>query len=199
MRDGPVPDASTGFDDLIRRADHADRQAGDQLFTLLYQELHRLAEAHLRRAGSLLTMGATTLIHEAYLNITGRDEVTFAGQAGFLAYASRAMRGLIIDYARRRQARKRGQGLEITLPPDEYVSDQDVRSGEELTRLGDALDELATVAPELATLVDLHFFSGFSFAEIATLRGVSERTVQRDWRKARLVLHHALLGGMTNR
>jgi RNA polymerase sigma factor (TIGR02999 family) len=145
-------------------------------------------------------MGATTLIHEAYLNITGRDEVSFAGHAGFLAYASRAMRGLVIDYARRRQARKRGQGLEITLPPDDdYMSDQDARSGEELTRLGDALDELAAAAPELATLVDLHFFSGFSFVEIATLRGVSERTVQRDWRKARLVLHHALLGGMTNR
>jgi len=181
------------LDSLIRRADHADPGAVDALFALLYNELHRLAEANLRRAGSALTLSATTLLHEAYLNLTGRDDVAFPDRGRFLAYASRAMRGLVIDYARRRQAKKRGRLLEITLAGDEPVSPEALRTGQDLTRLGDALEELVALAPALAELVDLHFFCGFSFAEIAALRGVSDRTVQRDWRKARLLLHQGLL------
>ncbi|HET8655104.1 MAG TPA: ECF-type sigma factor [Longimicrobiaceae bacterium] len=182
----------TEFDALVRRADGADPEAADHLFALLYEELHRLAEHHLRRAGSTATLGATTLLHEAYLRIAGRDDVSFASQPRFLAYASRAMRGLAIDYARRRRARKRGRQLEVTLVGDEPPSAEAVRWSEELERLGDAVDELAALDPALAELVDLHFFCGFSFAEIAQLRGVSDRTVQRDWRKARLLLHRSI-------
>jgi RNA polymerase sigma factor (TIGR02999 family) len=178
---------------LLQRADHADRDAADTLFALLYHELHRLAEANLRRAGSALTLGATTLIHEAYLNIVGRENVDFVDRSRFLAYASRAMRGLTIDYARRRRAAKRGGGLVITLEAEGGPSEVAIRTGEEIERLGDAMNELGALEPALAELVDLHFFAGFSFAEIATLRGVSDRTVQRDWRKARLLLQHALL------
>jgi RNA polymerase sigma factor (TIGR02999 family) len=181
------------LDVLIRRADDAEPGAIDALFAMLYQELHRLAEASLRRAGSGITLSPTTLLHEAYLNITGRDDVAFPDRGRFLAYASRAMRGLVIDYTRQRQAKKRGRLLEITLADDGPVSAEALRTGEELSRLGDALDELARLAPGLAELVDLHFFCGFSFSEIAVLRGVSDRTVQREWRKARLLLHHALL------
>lgn len=177
---------------LIRRADRADREAADRLFMLLYQELHRLAERSLRRAGGSLTLGATTLLHEAYLNITGRDDVAFADQPRFLAYASRAMRGLIIDYARRRCAAKRGRQLEITLPDAGDLPADAESSAHVIEQLGDALDELARIEPALAELVDQHFFCGFTFAEIAAMRGASERTVQRDWRKARLLLHHAL-------
>ncbi|HEX6536098.1 MAG TPA: ECF-type sigma factor [Gemmatimonadaceae bacterium] len=177
---------------LIQRADRADRAAAQELFARLYEELHRLAEHNLRRAGSGLTLGATTLLHEAYLNMSGRDHVVFADQSRFLAYASRAMRGLVIDYARRRRARKRGWQVEITLHTDELPSGDSMRQAEELERLGDALDELADLEPALAELVDLHFFCGFTFAEIAGLRDVSERTVQRDWRKARMLLHRAL-------
>jgi RNA polymerase sigma factor (TIGR02999 family) len=178
---------------LIRRADGADRGAAGELFALLYDELHRLAEHHLRRGGAGLTLGPTTLLHEAYLNVTGRDRLAFPDRARFLAYASRAMRGLLIDYARRRQAAKRGRQLEITLAGDEPPSAAVARAAEELERLGDALDELATLEPGLAELVDLHFFCGLTFGEIAELRGVSERTVQRDWRKARVLLHKTLL------
>jgi RNA polymerase sigma factor (TIGR02999 family) len=178
---------------LIRRADQADREAADKLFTILYSELHRLAEHSLRRPGSALTLGATTLLHEAYLNIAGRENVAFADRSRFLAYASRAMRGLVIDYVRARRAQKRGHQFEITLTTEEPSSGQAMERAAELERLGDALDELAELEPALAELVDLHFFCGFSFAEIAELRGVSERTVQRDWRKARMLLHHALL------
>lgn len=186
-------DVEPKLETLIRCADQADPAAADELFALLYHELHRLAEINLRRVGSAVTLGTTTLLHEAYLNVAGRADVAFADRSRFLAYASRAMRGLTIDYARRRRAKKRGRRLEITLADDAPPSAESMRTGEELQRLGDALDELAQLEPTLVELVDLHFFSGFSFAEIATLRGVSDRTVQRDWRKARLLLHHALL------
>jgi len=182
------------LDTLIRRADGADADAADKLFALLYHELHRLAERNLRHAGAAATLGATTLLHEAYLNIAGRDGVAFPDHGRFLAYASRAMRGLVIDYARRRRARKRGPELEITLAEeDAAVCAETLRTAADLERLGDALTELAALEPALAELVDMHFFGGFTFGEIAGLRGVSERTVQRDWRKARLLLHRTLL------
>jgi RNA polymerase sigma factor (TIGR02999 family) len=164
----------------------------DELFSLLYGELHRLAEHALRRDGGSLTVGPTTLLHEAYLNMAGRQDVVFADRSRFLAYASRAMRGLVIDFARRRQASKRGRLLEITLSGDEEPSADASRSAAELVQIGDALGELADLEPSLAEVVDLHFFCGFSFAEIGALRRVSERTVQRDWRKARLLLHRAI-------
>ena len=181
------------LDALIRRADQSDRAAIDKLFAILYHELHRLAEHNLRRAGSALTLGTTTLLHETYLNIAGRQHVDFAERSRFLAYAARAMRGLVIDYARRRGARKRGRQFEITLDDSEPVSGQPMQDAAELERLGEALGELGQVEPALAELVDLHFFCGFSLVEIAELRRVSERTVHRDWRKARLLLHQALL------
>lgn len=164
----------------------------DTLFALFYKELHQLAEASLRRAGGI-TLGTTTLIHEAYLNISNRANIGFVDRARFLGYASRAMRGLTIDYARRRRAAKRGGGLQITLDTDESPSADVLRTSEDIERLGDALEDLGKLEPALAELVDLHFFAGFTFLEIAQLRGVSDRTVQRDWRKARLLLHHALL------
>jgi RNA polymerase sigma factor (TIGR02999 family) len=163
----------------------------DQAFALLYDELRRLADSHLRRGQQSLTLGTTTLVHEAYLNMASRPEAIFPDQARFFAYASRAMRGLVIDYARRRAARKRGRQFEITL--NEGTEPGAVEAATELPALGEALDDLGSLDPELAELVDLHFFGGFSFGEIATFRGVSERTVQRDWRKARVLLHRTLL------
>lgn len=180
----------TRIRDLIGKADAGSAGASEQLFAALYAELHRLADIQLRRLGPQLSLGTTTLLHEAYLDLAGRDGVAFPDRARFMAYAARAMRGLVIDYSRRARAKKRGAGaFEITLTEgagsgrDEAV---------ELERLSDALDELASLQPALAELVDLRFFCGYTFAEIAALRGVSERTVQRDWRKARLLLHHNL-------
>ena len=178
---------------LIERADRADPAAADALFAMLYAELHRVAEASLRRAGSSLTLGPTTLLHEAYLNMVGREDVQYPDRARFLGYASRAMRGLVIDYTRRRRAKKRGRELEITLNDMDATPEDALREALELEKLSDALDELAQFEPSLAELVDMHFFCGFTFAEISTLRGVSQRTVQRDWRKARLLLHRSLV------
>ena len=163
-----------------------DRPEADQLFALLYEELHRLAERQLGRDGSL-TLGTTTLVHEAYLRIAAADHAAFPDRARFFAYASRAMRRLVIDYARRRQALKRGREFEVTLAEEQVAgAGSDARAG--LEALDGALEQLARISPGLAELVDLHYFSGFTLGEIAELRGVSERTVQRDWRKARLLL-----------
>jgi RNA polymerase sigma factor (TIGR02999 family) len=164
----------------------------DQFFALLYSELRRLADSHLRRGNSALTLGTTTLVHEAYLSMAGHADPAFPDRARFFAYASRAMRGLVIDHARRRAARKRGRQYEITLSENDGDAAEVSEASTELPALGDALDELAVLDPELAELVDLHFFGGFSFGEVAAFRGVSERTVQRDWRKARVLLHQTL-------
>src|SRR5262249_15674608 len=120
------------------------------------------------------------LLHEAYLNVASNRAAVFPDRARFLAYASRAMRGLVIDYARRRQAKKRGRELEITLSGHEPASADAERTAAELEQIGDALEELSAVEPALAELVDLHFFCGYTFAGIAASRGVSERTVQRE-------------------
>jgi len=155
------------------------------LFEALYAELRRLADRELRRHPSA-SLSPTTLVHEAYINFAGREGTVFDDRASFLGYAARAMRGLIIDFARRQQALKRGAGFEITRL-DTRIGEE-AADGAELARLSDALDELALLDSRLAEVVDLKYFCGFTFAEIANMRGTSERTVQRDWEKARLLL-----------
>jgi RNA polymerase sigma factor (TIGR02999 family) len=177
---------------LVERAETGDPAARDALFTALYAELHRLAQGHLFRGGRNLTLGATTLLHEAYLDISKRESLAFPDRQHFLAYASRAMRGLVIDYVRSRRALKHGG--EITFTGLDGVGEPSPPESAELERLGLALDDLAALDRSLAELVDLKFFCGFSFGEIAQMRGVSERTVQRDWAKARVLLHGALAG-----
>jgi RNA polymerase sigma factor (TIGR02999 family) len=174
----------------ITAADAGNVQAAAELFASLYRELHRLARAQLHARGSNLTLGATTLLHEAYLDISRRG-AAFPDRARFFAYAARAMRGLIIDHVRDRRALKRGGEFHLTAL-DTRVTDNTAEPVEDLGPLNDALEELAKVEPTLAELVDLKFFCGLTFAEIAALREVSERTVQRDWNKARLFLHHVL-------
>jgi RNA polymerase sigma factor (TIGR02999 family) len=164
--------------------------AAEALFACLYGELHRVARRELMRRAGHMTLGPTTLLHEAYLDISARTGVVFPDRARFMAYATRAMRGLIIDYVRRRCSQKRGGLFELT-PLETDVADLAIDvSG--LQRISDAVDDLAEVEPPLAEVVDLKFFCGFSFAEIGAMRGVSERTVQRQWEKARLYLHRAL-------
>ena len=178
---------------LIARADAGDTQARKDLFAALYDRLHRLARREILRHGDALSLGTTTLLHEVFLDMSQREETRFPDQARFLAYAARAMRGVVIDHIRERQAQKRGGLLHIT------VLDTDVAealpSSEDLLPLHDALLELESLEPELAQVVDLKFFCGFTFAEIAALQQVSERTVQRHWEKARLLLHRTLRPG----
>ena len=177
---------------LVESLEREQDGGSDSLFTSLYADLHRMARRELAKRGTGMTLGATTLLHEAYLDMSGTRREAFPDRNRFMAYASRVMRGLIIDYARSRQAQKRGGLFEISSMNTDVA--EVVADGEELTRIGEALDELATVDPRLAQVVDLKFFCGFSFAEIAAMQSVSERTVQRDWEKARIYLHQALQG-----
>lgn len=173
---------------LLAAAEQGSAEAQQALFAELYAELKAMAQWELARHGGV-ALGAGTLLHETYLKLSRRKGLNFPDRARFLAYAARAMRGLVIDHARRRQAHKRhGDFLLTGLPTDV----PDPVDAEELTRLGDAVDALAVQAPALAELVDLKYFCGYSFVEVAALRGVSERTVQRDWEKARIVLHRML-------
>lgn len=172
----PAPDAPAG----VRTA--------NEWFQVLYHELRRRARGELFRHQAF-TLGATTLLHEVWLQM-GPRELQFASQDQLIAYAARAMRGIVIDHLRARRAGKRGGGLE----PVTYETQEDLRalSDGEVLELADALDSLAAEERELAELVELKFFAGLTFAEIASLRQVSERTVQRDWEKARAYLHEAM-------
>lgn len=169
----------------------ADEAQSDALFAHLYAELRQIAQRELRRSAGL-TLSATTLLHETYIKVQQRSGVAFPDHSRFLGYAARAMRNLVIDYARNRQAQKRGGGFEITSLPTELP--EQVVEAAELERLGAAVDMLAEIDPALAQLVDLKFFCGYSLIEIASMRGVSERTAQRDWDKARVLLQRALEG-----
>lgn len=175
---------------LLDEAERGDGVAASKLFDVLYSELHRLARRQLVRQGVPVSLSATTLLHEAYLEMAGHHGQSFPDQGRFMAYASRVMRGLIIDHARNRLAIKRGGRFEITSLSSEVGND--AVDDHELTRISDALDELAKLDGSLSQIVDMKFFCGLSFVEIAGICGVSERTVQRKWEKARIYLHRSL-------
>jgi RNA polymerase sigma factor (TIGR02999 family) len=175
---------------LMAAVERGDPSAAVPLFEALYAELHGLARRELSRRGAPLGVSATTLLHEAYLNIADAPGAAFPDRMRFMAYAARVMRNLIIDHIRSGQAAKRGGQFEITsLRTDLAESLPDLR---DVTRVSEALDQLAGVDASLAEIVDLKFFCGFSFAEIAAMRGASERTVQRHWEKARIYLHSSI-------
>lgn len=173
---------------LLEAAERGSKPAADALFSALYAELRRLAKHELARHGAPVTLSATTLLHRAYIEIAGQDGTSFPDRNRFMGYAARVMRGLIIDHARSRQAQKRGGQFEIT----SLATDMDAVDGQKLGRISEALDELAKAEPVLAEVVDLKFFCGFSFQEIANMKDISERTVQRQWEKARIYLHRSI-------
>jgi RNA polymerase sigma factor (TIGR02999 family) len=175
---------------LIGAAEQGDHAASEKLFGTLYSELHRVAKYELARRGGSVSISATTLLHEAYLAMAARGDPSFPDRSRFMGYAARVMRRLIIDHARERKAQKRGGLFEITsLDTNTMENTVDQR---ELEEIGEALDELGKVEPALAEIVDLKFFCGLSFGEIAAMRDVSERTVQRNWERARLYLHRRI-------
>jgi len=181
---------TTSISILIGAAEQGDFVAAEQLFAMLYSELHRMAKRQLSRSIPV-TLGATTLLHQTYLDMAARGGPSFPDQPRFMAYAARVMRGLIIDHARNRRAQKRGGQFHITSFPVDGAEKNAMDDGA-LVKLGEALDALAKIDPELAEVVDLKFFCGFSFTEIAAMRQLSERTIQRRWEKARIYLHRSV-------
>ena len=163
-----------------------DRVALDRVLTLLYNELHSMARRQL--AGQQgRTLDATSLVHESYLKLLGaRGGARFEDRAHFFAYAASAMRSVVVDYARNRLARKRGGDLKrVELPEN---SSSGVRLDEDLLALDIALERLHAVDAHLAKVVELRYFAGLSEQEIADLCQRSERSIRRDWQKARMFL-----------
>lgn len=168
-----------------------DRQALDQLFSLAYEELRRLASS-VKRGDPSNTLSPTALVNEAWLKLAKSPGVAAASQLHFKRIAARAMRQLLVEAARRRNSRKRGgDGEAIFVTFDESL-DGAAPPGENLLALDRALTELARLSPRQAQIVESRFFGGLEISEISTLIGVSEATVLRDWRAARAWLGQAL-------
>jgi RNA polymerase sigma factor (TIGR02999 family) len=171
---------------LLRRVRAGDADAREQLFPLVYEELRQVARRALRRERPDHTLRATELVHEAFLKL-GAAEGPWQDRAHFLGVAARAMRQILVDHARRRLAGKRGGGMVATTLED--VGSDEGLPPEELLALNAALDRLEARDPRMRALVEYRFFAGLSDREIAELLQVSERTVNRDWAKARAWLH----------
>jgi RNA polymerase sigma factor (TIGR02999 family) len=184
--------APENWSPLMRDAEANVAGAKERLFVALYGSLHRLAERQLR-VDSNSGISPTTLLHETYLDMSS-SKAEFPDRARFMSYAARVMRSLIIDFARERRAQKRGAGFHITQLDTDRVDRLPAPEVDEvqLQRLSEALDQLALHDARLAELVDLKYFCGMTLAEVAAMRGVSERTAQRDWDKARLFLHREI-------
>ena len=163
-----------------------DRAALDRVLGTLYHELHAMARRQL--AGQYgQTLDATALVHEAYLKLIGRRDVQFDDRAHFFAYAASAMRSVVVDYARQRLAQKRGGDLHrVTELPDDIEGG--LRLDEDMLGLDAALTKLSAVDAKLAQVVELRYFAGLSEQEIAELLKRSERSIRRDWQKARMFL-----------
>ncbi|MGH7560896.1 MAG: sigma-70 family RNA polymerase sigma factor [Gemmatimonadales bacterium] len=178
---------------LLAALREGDRTALDRLFPLVYGELRERAHRQLahRRPGD--TLSTTALVHEGYLKLAGSSHQSYHDRIHFFAVASRAMRQILVDYARRATAAKRDGGRAVSLEPDRIG---DPGRSEELLALDEALDSLERLDPRLARTVELRFFGGLSVEETADVMEVSPRTVKRDWRKARAFLFDAIRGGV---
>ena len=191
---GPVPGEVT---QLLAAVRQGDGSAMDRLMTLVYDELRAVAHRQLRRWRPGQTLDTTALVHEAYLRLVDQAGASWQDRVHFLSVAGVVMRHILVDAARRRVTKKRGgEGLRISLDelqPDRGRTDAS-RRAVEILDLDEALTSLAARNERLSRLVELRFFAGLTEEETAQTLGISERTVRRDWRKARAFLFHALHG-----
>ncbi len=172
---------------LLEAAEAGDSDALDRLVPLVYEDLRRVAHRQLDREGGGHTLQTTALIHEAYLKIAAGRSVSATSRAHFLAIAARAMRQVLVDYARKRKAAKRGGGvISVTLGDEPQRADA---SADDLLALDEVLQQLD---PRQRQVIECRFFGGMEETDIAAALGVSERTVRRDWVKARAWLYQAL-------
>lgn len=176
---------------LIARAREGDRAAFDSLFELLYPELRRIAHARLARHLRDPLMDTTVLVHECFLKFVNAERLTPGDRGHFLSYAATMMRSIIVDAARAGLAERRGGGAaHVTL--DTGIGESVATPEEEILDVHAALEQLTQLDARLAQVVELRYFGGLNDAEIAQLLGLTDRTVRRDWEKARLLLANAL-------
>jgi RNA polymerase sigma factor (TIGR02999 family) len=176
---------------LLAAARQGDQQAVGQLFRLLYDDLHRLARSRLRKHGTMTLLDTTSLLHESFLKLIGASVLPVEDRQHFFAYAASVMRSVIVDFARARQSARRGGEAEHVVL-DTALGQQLASPENEALAVHEALDVLAQADPRLVQVVEMRYFGGLSEAEIAQALGLSERTVRRDWEKARLMLRAAL-------
>lgn len=175
---------------LARRWSQGDEAAFEQLIELVYDDLHRIARSHVRRGGEAGTINTTALVHEAYLKLASAEDNEWQGRAQFFAFCSRAMRRILIDYARERKAEKRGGGrVRVPLTPERAAVDEELT---EVLALDEALTALEARDPRLVRVAECRFFGGLSVVETAEAISVSPRTVERDWARARAYLRQML-------
>jgi RNA polymerase sigma factor (TIGR02999 family) len=187
-------DASNGAPGAVTRLLLAWREGDDQapreLFTLLYEELRGLARGQLRHRRPEESLAPTGLVHEAYVKLADQTRLNLRDRGHFLALAARAMRQILLDHARRRVAQKRGGPIRPGVVDDD-VADDDANA-EEIIAVDNALERLEALDPRLARIVEARFFAGLSVTDTAAALRVSERTVKRDWQKARAFLYAEL-------
>ena len=172
---------------LLADARAGDAKAASRAFSLLYQDLKRLARARLRQHQSMTLLDTTSLVHEVYLKLAQKDGLPVADRHHFFAYAAQVMRSVIVDLARARHAERRGGHAEhVELSTDLAASTPAPES--EVLRVHEALENLAQADEALARVVEMRYFGGMSEVEVAAALGSSERTVRRQWQKARLLL-----------
>ena len=175
-----------------------DRQALDRLLPVVYQELQRLAHFQLRKERSDHTLQSTALVNEAYLRLVGMNSPQLEGRSHFFAIAAQLMRQILVDYARRHRARKRGGQVETLSLDDTGVFEQGKSRNIDVVALDDALKTLAKIDPRKAQVVELRFFGGLNFEETAEVLKLSSITIQRDWSTARAWLHREMSRGRSN-
>jgi RNA polymerase sigma factor (TIGR02999 family) len=176
---------------LLERIQGGDTEARDALFAAAYTELHRLAQSRLRDGGRSVLLDTTGLVHESYLRLVGVGELRVEDRRAFFGYASQVMRSVIVNSVRERMAQKRGgNGLPLTLSTGllSHVADSEGT----VLEVHEALEDLEKADPRLAQVAQMRYFGGYSEKEIADALDITERTVQRDWEKARLILAAAL-------
>ena len=169
-----------------------DPAAMERLLPLVYEELRELARREMRRERDGHTLGATAVVHEAYLRLAELDQITWEGRAHFFGAAAMAMRRVLISYARSRNAQKRGSGA-VPVPIDDVVLAARERP-EDLLALDQALTRLEEISPRQARVVECRFFAGMNIDETAEALGISNATVRRDWALARAWLNRELGG-----
>jgi RNA polymerase sigma factor (TIGR02999 family) len=177
--------------ELLGRVQAGDPLARDALFAAAYAELHRLARARLRAGGRDSVLDTTCLVHESYLRFVNAGELRAEDRRAFFAYASQVMRSVIVNSVRERLADKRG-GAQRPLTLSTKLGANVLDTEETVLRVHEALDDLQKAQPRLAQVAQMRYFGGYSEQEIAETLDVTERTVQRDWEKARLVLAEML-------
>ncbi len=175
---------------LLRRCRDGNREALDALLPLVYDELRRLAHRHLRNERAEHTLQSSALVHEAYLRLVGQDFPQWEGRTHFFAIAAQLMRQILVDYARRHRASKRGSGVCMLTLGDVDALPQ--RKDVDVVALNDALNALAEIDPRQSHVVELRFFAGLSLEETSEVMGIGTATVQRDWTAARAWLYREI-------